>query len=214
MFTYRALKNAAGVALFSDYLSLRRVHDIVHDVNERSTLIHAKEGFFLGLAFDIRKAYEGQRLREKEDPMYPEVGPRLGFQILWPTLLVQCRQLRDSFAFIDHGKEHQSVAYELEFIVEQALASEFRDLSLDIKAQWEQLDAGHPFVEENVETRVAQFAAWSKKERQAGLAGLLSSLDPMYPTLYPMWERNGKDNLVSPDEYALWHGREFPDPNW
>ena len=32
MLTYEPLKNCAGIALFGDYLSLRRVHEIVHDV--------------------------------------------------------------------------------------------------------------------------------------------------------------------------------------
>ena len=119
MFTCIPLKNAAGIALFSDYLSLKRAHEILHDVNERSPLIRDKEGFFLSLASDVRKAYEGQRLKQEADPMHPEAGTRLGFEILWPTLLIQCRQLRDSLAFIDHGKEHQIVAYELEFVIGQ-----------------------------------------------------------------------------------------------
>ena len=146
--------------------------------------------------------------------MYPEAGTCLGFEILWATLLIQCRQLRDSLAFIDHGKEHQIVAYELEFVTEQALEAEFRESFAESKAQWARLSARHPFLEENAGTRAAQFAAWNKRERRNGLAGLLSSLDPMYPSLYPMWVRNGSMYLVSPEEYAQWNNREFPDPNW
>jgi hypothetical protein len=89
MFTYQALKNAAGIALFSDYLSLRRAHEIIHDVSERSPLIRDKEGFFLGLAYDLRKADEGQRRKQKADAMCPETGTRLGVEVLWPTILVQ-----------------------------------------------------------------------------------------------------------------------------
>jgi hypothetical protein len=214
MFTYKALKNDAGIALFSDYLSFKRAHEILHDVNERSPVIRDKEGFFLALAYDVRKAYEGQRMKQEADPMYPEIGTRLGFEILWPTLLVQCRQLRDSLAFIDHSKEHQIVAYELEFVTEQALDAEFRENISDIRAQWQRLSARHPFLEENAETRAAQFAAWTKRERRKGLAGLLSSLDPMYPTLYSMGVRNESMHLISPEEYAQWNEREFPDPNW
>ncbi|MGH9622718.1 MAG: DUF6904 family protein [Bryobacteraceae bacterium] len=214
MFTYKPLKNAAGIVLFSDYLSLKRAHEIVHDVNERSPLIRDKEGFFLSLAYDLRKAYEGQRRKQKAAPMYPEIGTRLGVELLWPAFLIQCRQLRDSLAFLDHGKEHQAIAYELEFLAGQALAAEFRENAAEIEAQWERLSARHAFLEENAETRAAQFAAWTKRERKNGLAGLLSSLDPMYPALYPIWIRDGRKHLVSPKEYAQWRGREFPDPNW
>jgi hypothetical protein len=212
MFNYEALKNAAGIALVSDYLSLRQAHNIIHDVNERSPLIRDKGGFFLGLAYDLRKAYEGQRLTLKED--HPEVGPRMGFEVLWPTIMVQCRQLRDSLAFIDHGKEHQSFAYELEFVVEQALEAEFPENASKIRVQWDRLSARHPFVEENAATRVAHFAAWTKRDRENGLAGLLSSLDPMYPALYAMGILDRSMRLVSPEEYAQWNAREFPDPKW
>ena len=214
MLSYKALKNDAGIALFADYSSLRRVHEILHDVNERSPLIRDKEGFFLSLAFDLRKAYEGQRLKEEAHAAFPEVGTRLGVKLLWPAVLVQCRQLRDSLAFIDHTKEHQSVAYELEFVLEQALGTEFSQHAGGIKAQWERLSARHPFLEENAETRTAQFAAWTKRQRREGLLGLLSSLDPIYATLYPMWVRDGIKYLVSPEDYELWSQREFPDPHW
>lgn len=214
MFSYKPLKNAAGIALFSDYLSLTRAHRILHDVNERSPLIRDKEGFFLSLAYDLRKAYEGQRRKQRSDSLCPEAGPRFGVEVLWPTVMVQCRQLRDSLAFIDHGKEHQVVAYELEFVVEQAVDAEFRQSASEIRTQWDRLTARHPFLEENAETRAAQFAAWTKTERIAGLPGLLSSLDPMYPTLYATWVRNGGTHLISPDEYDRWTDREFPDPNW
>ncbi len=214
MFTYKALKNAAGIALFSDYLCLTRAHRILHDVNARSPLIGDKEGFFLSLAYDLRKAYEGQRRQQKRDPLCPEAGPRFGVEVLWPSVMVQCRQLRDSLAFIDHGKEHQIVAYELEFVIEQAVEAEFRQNATEIREQWDRLSARHPYLEENAESRAAQFSAWTKSERIAGLAGLLSSLDPMYPTTYSMAVRSGVGNLVSPEEYDLWNDREFPDPQW
>ncbi len=183
-------------------------------MNARSPLIGDKEGFFLSLAYDLRKAYEGQRRQQKRDPLCPEAGPRFGVEVLWPSVMVQCRQLRDSLAFIDHGKENQIVAYELEFVIEQALEAEFRQNATEIREQWDRLSARHPYLEENAESRAAQFAARTKSERIAGLAGLLSSLDPMYPTTYSMAVRNGAGHLVSPEEYDVWNDREFPDPQW
>src|SRR5947199_9873760 len=110
MLTYEPLKNCAGIALFGDYLSLRRVHEIVHDVNGRSTIIRDKEGFFLGLAYDIRKASEGQRRPRQRDGAQPQGGRRFGVEFLWPTILVQCRRLRDTVAYMDHCKEPAAVS--------------------------------------------------------------------------------------------------------
>lgn len=69
MYSYNALKNAAGIALFSDYLSLRQANEIIHDVNERSPLIRDKDGFFLGLAYDLRNL--------RRSAVDREGGPRL-----------------------------------------------------------------------------------------------------------------------------------------
>ena len=99
-------------------------------------------------------------------------------------------------------------------MVEQALDADFPQDAGEIRAQWEGLSAQHSYLEENAETRAAQFAAWTKWERKEGLAGLLSSLNPMYGTLYPIWVRNGSKHLVSPEDYELWKEREFPEPDW
>jgi hypothetical protein len=123
--------------------------------------------------------------------------------------------LRDSLAFIDHSKRHQAVAYELEFVIEQALVDEFGEKAAELSTQWELLTTRHPFLEEHAETRAAQFAAWTKRERREGFSGLLRSLSPMYPALYPMWARTGDAaHLVSPADYDRWKEREFPDPKW
>jgi len=73
MLSYQLLKNHAGILLIGDYNSLRWLHEIVHDVNERSPLIDDKEGPFLALAYDIRKAYERQR-----ESSYRHKGSRRG----------------------------------------------------------------------------------------------------------------------------------------
>jgi hypothetical protein len=212
MLAFDLLKNCGGITLISDYLSLRRLHDVIHDINERSSIIRDREGFLIGLAYDVRKAYEKKREIIKAPEGYPEHGERFGERILWPTILVQCRMMREGLAFMDHGKEHQAVVYELEHILEVAIDTQFKGGATAVKAQWRRLDPAGPYLEENVETRVAQFAGWSKTERRRGLAGLLSSLDPLYERMYPYWVKSGVPYLVSPADYALWNDREFPDP--
>lgn len=38
MLSYRLLKNHAGILLIGDYTSLYLLHEVIHDVNERSPL--------------------------------------------------------------------------------------------------------------------------------------------------------------------------------
>lgn len=61
MLSYSLLKNHAGVLLTGDYDSLRALHEVVHQVNEKSPILKNKEGAFLALAYEVRKAYEQQR---------------------------------------------------------------------------------------------------------------------------------------------------------
>ena len=61
MLSYILVKNHAGILLVGDYTSLTWFHEVVHDVNDRSPLVVDKEGSFLGLAYDVRKAFERQR---------------------------------------------------------------------------------------------------------------------------------------------------------
>lgn len=74
MLSYQLLNNHAGLLLVGDYTSLRLLHEIVHDVNERSPLIREEDGPFLGLAYDVRKAYEQQREILPPPQGYEEMG--------------------------------------------------------------------------------------------------------------------------------------------
>lgn len=214
MLTYRLLKNHAGVLLMGDYSSLRLLHEVVHEVNEQSPIVEDKEGSFLGLAYDVRKAYERQRVVIKAPEHSPEIGPRYGVQILWPVLLVQCRMLRSSMAFIDTSKWQQAVAYNLEAVIESALQDDFGAQSGVLLERWMRIDPAHPWAEEKLDSRGAIFASWTKAERRKRLSGLLLSLDPMYPSVYQIWLNNGDTTLVSPEELDSWDDAEWPDPKW
>jgi hypothetical protein len=60
----------------------------------------------LGLAYDFRKAFEGQRYIRKPKSGDGFESGVVGVEILWPTLLIQCRMLREALGFIDSTKWH------------------------------------------------------------------------------------------------------------
>ncbi|GIK74530.1 MAG: hypothetical protein BroJett021_35180 [Chloroflexota bacterium] len=215
MLTYRLLKNHAGLLLTGDYQTLRALHEVIHNVNERSPLVLNTEGAFLGLAYDVRKAYEGQRRKVKPPDGYPEIGPRFGVEILWPVLLWQSRVLRASMGFIDTSKHMQANAYALEAVIQDGLKEDFgAALGESVIFEWERIDPAHPFPEEALQSRTPLFCSWTKAQRKAGIVGLIASFSPMYSTLYPIWLRNGATGLVSPQEFKNWENAECPDPKW
>jgi hypothetical protein len=91
MLSCEIIEEHEGLRLLGSSDDLRGLHAILCDVNERSPVIVDKEGVFLALAYDVRKAHEGQRLIRKARKHHPHSGPTLGVDILWPTILIQSR---------------------------------------------------------------------------------------------------------------------------
>ncbi|CAD0264234.1 conserved hypothetical protein [Pseudomonas veronii] len=214
MFTYDLLKNHAGIVLCGDYSSLQSLYEVVHVVNEKSMLLEDKESWFLGLAFDVRKAYERQRQVFQPPAHFPEKGTRYGVEILWPVILLQCSMLRASLQTFDNTKLEQAMTYALEHIVLAALDDDFGVQAKAIIESWQRIDCRHPHPGQKLISRGAVFCSWSKKQRREGLAGLLASLDPMYPTLFPIWERNGAKHLIAPDILDSYEDADWVDPKW
>lgn len=214
MLSYQLLKNHAGLLLIGDYTSLRWIHEVVHDVNERSPLIKEEDGPFLGLAYDVRKAYEQQREILPPPAGYDEMGVRYGVKILWPVLLVQQRMLRVSLAYLDHSRRHQAITYALEAVIEEGLLEDFGPEAEKLINWWQRLDPAHPSLLERLDGRGAIFCSWSKTERKRRFAELLASFDPLYESHYAARTGRGEIGLLSPQELDRWQNAEWPDPRW
>lgn len=214
MLTCQLLKNHAGILLCGDYMTLKALHEVIHIVNEESSLIRNKDGLFLGLAYDVRKSYERERQIIDPPEHFPEIGVRYGVEILWPVILVQSRMLRASLAFFDSNKQQQALTYALEWVLEGAIAQEFKSEAQLLIHHWNRIDPAHPWAEEKLDSRGALFCSWSKAERRKKLPGLIASLDPMYPLYYRQAVENGETDLLSPEDLDAWNDAEWVDPRW
>ena len=214
MFDYKLLKNHAGILLCGDYNMLRSLREVVYEVNDKSAIIKDKEGFFIGLAYDARKAHEGKRQVLKPPAQMPEIGVRFGVEILWPVLLVQCRMLRTSLALFDSSKRQQAITYALEDVIEEAIEEVFGSDAKLVLERWYRIDPSHSWPEEKLISRGAQFCKWTGAQRRAKFSGLLASFDPMYPVAYQHMVSNGEVGLVAPEDLDASADEEWQDPNW
>ena len=201
MLNFEIMQKHEGLRLLGSADDFRRFHGILHDVNERSPVVFDKEGVFIALAYDVRKASEGQRLIRKATKHDPYSGPTLGVDISWPTILVQCRMLRVSVGFIDSSKLHQAFAYAFEGLVDEGLQEDFAVDYQRIQERYLALQPEHPWLEEKCSSRIEHWARWTASERQRGLIALLESLDPMFPFDYEMRMKRGDAGLMSPEEW-------------
>lgn len=214
MLSQVTIRNHAGLMLTGDYWSLNALHEMVHDINERSPLVKDKEGMFLGLAYDLRKAFECQREIIKPPKHAPEFGVRYGVKILWPTLLLQHQIIRHSLAFMNHGRRYQALTYALEAAIEDGLLEDFGALGPAIIKAWERLNLSDPDIFDKLYSRAGLFCSWTKTRRARGLAALLQSFDPMFERLHPLHLRSGEKPLLSPSDFEGWENAEWPDPKW
>ena len=113
MLQYSKVKNHAGLMIVGDYETLRVLHEVIHKVVSTSAMFREEKhgDFLLGLAYEVRKAFELQREILEPPPHYKETGSRYGVKMLWPVLPVQVRVLRAamsarlSFSTIMRGKD-------------------------------------------------------------------------------------------------------------
>ena len=214
MLSYSKLKNHAGMMLVGDYETLRALHEVIHKVVLASVLLEAtRHGeFMLGLAYDVRKAFESQREIIEPPQHHGEIGRRYGVKVLWPVLLVQVRLLREAMGFCPTDERDQGLAFLLESAALTGLADDIGDS--DVVDQWRRLSCNPASMTDRVESRTGVFLEWSKPERRKGLGQILASLDPMFEFWYerdPSAWRKG----ISPASFeAAGRLQEFAEPRW
>lgn len=116
-------KYGAGITIYGDYWDLSELHETIHYLSESSSLGNHLSDFVLGLAYDIRHAYQKDRKAKTfGHDEYDQVKYR-GVDILWPIILVQAGLLRWSAGFVPTNNKHQANLYKLESCLEESLNS-------------------------------------------------------------------------------------------
>lgn len=119
-------KNGTGISIFGDYGDLsslyKTVHEIANSLDENNIQLQAQSQLLMNFAYEIRKAYSGQRLTDKlifdgddKELVY------YGFHCVWTDLLIFISTLRHNAGFVQTDKLMQANLYLLEYITEKAL---------------------------------------------------------------------------------------------
>lgn len=215
MLTYRLLKNHAGMVLIGDYSSLDALHWVIHDVNDNSALLrNPKSKWFLGLAYDVRKALERERLSIPPNEGFEDTGTHFGVGILWPHILIQSRILRTGLGFMASKNIHQAMTYTLEHVIEEAIKDAFGRTADRIIARWKSINPAHPCVESVFRSRGHLFCEWNDAERRLMLDSLLATFDPLYEFDQEMSVKykGNHSAMINPQQFEGRDG-EWPDPH-
>ena len=213
MLEFKLTRHHAGLVVWGDYAALDRAYEFVHRVVNESHVIEEKDGFVLGLAYDLRKALTGQRskaFRSNPDGSRCRI---FGVEILWPVILVQVGLLRQAMGFMPTSRLDQSIMFELEHVVESAVRAAGPDRADEI-LEWMRRVGLAPYshLAAVLDSRCLYFIECPAAKRLATLPRLMETFDPMYA----FWAEGGavmRAGIISPDAFA-YSDREWPDFKW
>ena len=116
-----ATKHGSGLQLYGDYFDLRDLHETVSNLCLGAPLEPRFSGLVMGLAYDLRKAYEGFRDAKFFGLDGDTRCKYFGAKILWPMYLPQIGLLRWAAAYHSTSRADQANLLRLEHLAEHAL---------------------------------------------------------------------------------------------
>ena len=213
MLEFELTPHHAGMTLWGDYYSLRRLHEFIHNVVEQSDYIEDKEGFVLGLAYDVRKAFGGDRRVDTRGFFEDEQCRIYGVEVLWPTILVQIGMLRQAMAFMPTNKLDQALMFELEHVVESAIRKAMPITADGVIYQIRNIGSmSYMHIDGLLDSRCRYFIQLPAKQRLKELPKLMETFDLMYAFLNDT--ESGSIPGVIPPGVFIPGKQEWPDFEW
>jgi len=212
MLEFELTRHHTGLILWGDYWSLERLHGLIHEIVAESPIIEDKEGLVLGLAYDVRKAFEGQR-RQAKRKHHTDTCKTYGVEILWPVILVQVGLLRQAMAFVPTSRLDQAIMYELEHIVESATRAAMPVTADDVLERMRRLgSAPYAHLDSVLNTRCRYFIELPAGERLSVLPKLMDTFEPAYAFVA---SQGGppRAGMIRPSAFA-YTDDDWPDFEW
>ncbi len=119
MLTAYPTKYGTGIEIYGDYYDFRSLHQVLHNIDQHIADVAFDGDFYMGLAYEVRKAYSGNRLKKKmqaEDEAF-----YYGFQFSWPDILFTLNILRQRVGYMGSFHEVNAHLFALEHITMEAL---------------------------------------------------------------------------------------------
>lgn len=120
-------KRGTGISIFGLADDLQYMYNVIHllanSLDEGDLQLKGRHQLLMNFAYEVRKAYQGQRLKK---PFIQASGEEIiyyGFNIVWTDILIFQNVLRGQAGYMETTKRLQSVLYALEAGITDALNS-------------------------------------------------------------------------------------------
>src|ERR1035437_8908432 len=119
-------KNSEGITIYGDYCDLNTLYNVIHEIaeplDETDLTQKGQHLLLLNFAYEIRKAFSGNRLIKKVKLDGNEnQNTYYGSQFAWTDILIFIATLRFNSQPSKINKLQQAQLYMLEYVVERAL---------------------------------------------------------------------------------------------
>ncbi len=206
-------KKGTGIELFGHRDDLESLHDTLHFLCGDSETDLDRHEHALSLAYEIRKAFEGQRLNRDS-----EYGELFGTQLTWPHVIFYTSYFRHLAGYRSTNKEHQANLARLEFCVESSLVEYDAKIGLEVVSLYSGIGAAGAnfyagYVSDIIYTWL--YDSGHGKMRFRRLPVLVQSLHvsaPQYRLYALTLEREAKKHGCSP--HQLSDSRDWPEIEW
>ncbi|MDB6122746.1 MAG: hypothetical protein JWQ71_1739 [Pedosphaera sp.] len=184
-------KKFSAVGLFGDYYDLKDLHSYVTQVVSGDSLPAQLKEFLLSFGYDLRKAYEGKREKQKLGTDWLDEAQYRGIYIYWPYFIFYLRLLRQAASSRPTSRAEYALMCTLEGLCESALRNHSGSLA-DQVLRW--LQYSSPFDDHyltewwRVCCRLYLEEAQGKK-RFSGLSQLLFRVSPISPEYRKFYEQ-------------------------
>lgn len=214
MIIFEPTKYNGGIYIWGDYWDLCSLHSSIHEITKYAPYNENITNIALGLAYDIRHAYQHDR-EEKEFGLdhFDKVTYR-GTFILLPYLMFQVKLLRDFASYGTLTKLHQSHLYLLEHGIQETLIK----INPEVAEQCSFWFESSFLISENyyhtyLDHVAKQYILGPQgKSRIKKLPKLLLELNPLsseYENYASNLEKQAQEQNCSP--YMLYDHSEWPD---
>lgn len=183
MLQHRILESNLGFEIWGDFGTLYDLRKLVLDAGESNSLVDY-EGITTGLAYTIRKAYEGS-FKQDTIRVGDDMITQYGFQVEWIPFLIQVILVRTGFSVRALNKLQRSQLLYLEHFVEITINAAFSIEFAEIIFRMEQLlGITEDKLVSILDSRVEYFSGLSVQKRREQLAILIGSFHPSYQHLF------------------------------
>lgn len=126
MFYFISTKNGIGAELWGTYDDLKTIHEVVgkfwsQEGFEEKKGFDTRDSIISSFSYEIRKAFQGSRLKRESNHFTPDLVVHFGCQMSWVHLIFAMNAIRWNMRFFSINKLDNGIMLQLEYWLEESL---------------------------------------------------------------------------------------------